>query len=211
MARTLPPVPVSPYKLSHAVLRTAHLDETIRHYEVLLNARVVFDQRPGGAALTYDEEHHRLALIAVPAGPADHGTGEHMRVADETGAVGLDLSAAPGLEHLAFTFESLGALLGMYARAKAAGFKPVYCINHGPTLSIYYADPDGHKNEMMIDTMPMELADECIRTPEFAANPIGWPFDPDDLLAGYEAGAPLAELMTIGRDQYRDLTAASQP
>jgi hypothetical protein len=63
---------------------------------------------------------------------------------------------------------------------------------------------------MLIDTMPMELADECIRTPEFAANPIGWPFDPDDLLAGYQAGTPLAELMTIGRDKYfRDLTAAS--
>jgi catechol-2,3-dioxygenase len=210
MARTLPPAPVSPYKLSHAVLRTAHLDETIDHYELLLNARLVFDQRPGGAALTYDEEHHRLALIAVPAAPADHGTGGQFRVADASELVGLDLSATAGLEHLAFTFESLGALLGMYTRAKAAGKKPVYSLNHGATLSIYYADPDGHKNEMMVDTMPMELADEWIHSPEFAANPIGWPFDPDELLAGYEAGAPLAELMRIGRDRYvQDLTNVS--
>jgi catechol 2,3-dioxygenase-like lactoylglutathione lyase family enzyme len=209
MARTLPTAPVSPYKLSHAVLRTAHLDETIRHYELLLNARVVFDQRPNGAALSYDEEHHRIALVAVPA-PADNGAGEHVRIADASDAVGLDLSVAPGLEHLAFTFGSLGALLGTYARAKAAGVTPVYCINHGPTISIYYADPDGHKNELQIDTMPMELADECIHSPEFAANPLGWPFDPDELLASYEAGAPLTELMTVGRDQYlRDLTAAS--
>jgi catechol 2,3-dioxygenase-like lactoylglutathione lyase family enzyme len=208
MARTVPLAPISPYKLSHAVLRTAHLDETIHHYELLLNARMVFDQRPHGAALTYDEEHHRIALVAVPAAPADHGMGDQFRVADASDAVGLALSATPGLEHLAFTFESLGALLGMYTRAKAAGFKPVYCINHGATLSIYYADPDGHKNEMMIDTMPMELADEWIHTPEFAANPIGWPFDPDELLAGYEAEAPLADLLKIGRDQYvRDLTA----
>jgi catechol 2,3-dioxygenase-like lactoylglutathione lyase family enzyme len=201
MARTLPTTPVSPYKLSHAVLRTAHLDETIRHYQVLLNARMVFDQRPNGAGLTYDEEHHRIALVAVPAAPADHGTGENIHLADDAGTVGLEFSSAPGLEHLAFTFESLGALLGMYVRAKAAGFKPVYCINHGPTVSIYYADPDGHKNEMMIDTMPMELADECLHTPEFAANPIGWPFDPDELVAGYEADVPLAELMNIGRER----------
>jgi catechol 2,3-dioxygenase-like lactoylglutathione lyase family enzyme len=209
MARTLPTAPVSPYKLSHAVLRTAHLDETIRHYELLLNARVVLDQRPMGAALSYDEEHHRIALVAVPE-PADNGAGEHIRVADANDDVGLDLSVAPGLEHLSFTFESLGALLGTYTRAKAAGFKPVYCVNHGPTLSIYYADPDGHKNELQIDTMPMELADEYIHGPEFIANPIGWPFDPDELLASYEAGAPLAELMTIGRQQYlQNSTAAS--
>ncbi|MDT7632501.1 MAG: hypothetical protein QOI50_4431 [Pseudonocardiales bacterium] len=144
MARTLPTAPISPYKLSHAVLRTAHLDETIRHYELLLNARVILDQRPHAAALSYDEEHHRIALVAVPAAPVDHGTGEGIRMTDDTGTVGLDLSSTPGLEHLAFTFESLGALLGLYARAKAAGFKPVYWINHGPSLSIYYADPDGH-------------------------------------------------------------------
>jgi catechol-2,3-dioxygenase len=201
MARTLPTAPISPYKLSHAVLRTAHLDETIRHYELLLNARVILDQRPFAAALSYDEEHHRIALVAVPAAPVDHGTGEGIRMTDDTGTVGLDLSSTPGLEHLAFTFESLGALLGLYARAKAAGVKPVYCINHGPTLSIYYADPDGHKNEMMIDTMPMELADEALHSPEFAANPIGYPFDPDELLASYEAGAPLAELMNIGHER----------
>jgi catechol 2,3-dioxygenase-like lactoylglutathione lyase family enzyme len=205
MARTLPTAPVSPYKLAHAVLRTAHLDETIRHYQVLLNARMVFDQRPGGAAVTYDEEHHRLAFIAVPA-LAETNAGEGVRA---TGAVGLNFSVAPGLEHLAFVFESLGALLGMYVRAKAAGFKPVYSINHGATLSIYYADPDGHKNEMMIETMPMELADEWIHSPEFAANPIGWPFDPELLLVRYEAGVPLAELMTIGRDQYATSTSGT--
>jgi catechol 2,3-dioxygenase-like lactoylglutathione lyase family enzyme len=204
MARTLPTAPVSPYKLSHAVLRTAHLDETIRHYELLLNTRVVFDDRPRGAALTYDEEHHRLALVAVPA-PADNGAGDAIRLTDATGAVGLNLSATPGLEHLAFTFESLGALLGTYRRAKAAGITPEYCLNHGATISFYYADPDGHKNELLIDTMPMEMAEELIHTPEFAANSIGLPFDPDELLADYEAGAPLAELMKIGLGHTREL------
>lgn len=209
MVRTLPTEPVSPYKLAHAVLRTAHLDETIRYYQLLLNARIVFDQRPFGAAVSYDEEHHRLAFVAVPA-QADDGAGESVRYADAAGAVGVDLAVAPGLEHLAFVFESLGALLGTYVRAKAAGFEPVFCINHGLTVSIYYADPDGIKNEFMIETMPMELANDYMHSPEVAANPLGWPFDPDELLARYEAGEPLAELMVIGRDQYfQNLTPAS--
>jgi hypothetical protein len=116
MIRTLPTARIAPYKLAHAVLRTAHLDATIRHYELLLNARMVFDQRPNGAALTYDarlprlarlidapsgvagapesgrrvpgEEHHRLAFVTVPA-PADDGAVEGIRVADPAGAVGL--------------------------------------------------------------------------------------------------------------------------
>ena len=82
--------------------------------------------------------------------------------------------------------------------AKAAGVTPALCLNHGATISFYFADPDGHKNELLIDTMPMEMAEELIHTPEFAANTIGTPFDPDELLAHYEAGAPLAELMKIG-------------
>ncbi|MDT7632500.1 MAG: hypothetical protein QOI50_4430 [Pseudonocardiales bacterium] len=49
--------------------------------------------------------------------------------------------------------------------------------------------------------MPMELADEALHSPEFAANPIGYPFDPDELLASYEAGAPLGELMNIGHER----------
>jgi catechol 2,3-dioxygenase-like lactoylglutathione lyase family enzyme len=210
MTRTLPTEPIAPYKLSHVVLRTAHLAETLRHYELLLNAHVVRDDSPIAVVLAYDEEHHRMMLVGVPPAPADHGTAEHVHVADDTGTVGVDVSAAPGLEHVAFTFGSLGALLGMYTRAKAAGVKPVWCVNHGPTLSLYYADPDGHKSEMMIDTMPLELCNDYIISPESTANGIGWPFDPDELVASYEAGTPLVELMTFGRDQYfAALTAAS--
>jgi catechol 2,3-dioxygenase-like lactoylglutathione lyase family enzyme len=210
MIRNLPTEPFSPYKLAHAVLRTAHLEEAVRYYQLLLNARVVHEQSPFGAALTYDEEHHRLALIAVPAAEAvDHGTVKGVPVADARGADLTDVafSATPGLEHLAFTFESLAALLGTYTRVQAAGIKPQFCINHGPTISFYYADPDGHKTELQVDTMPMELADEYIHSDVNAANPIGWPFDPDELVERFEAGDSLAVLMSIGREHVSSTVA----
>jgi catechol-2,3-dioxygenase len=113
---------------------------------------------------------------------------------------GIAFSAAPGLEHLAFTFESLAALLGTYARVKAEGIKPEFCVNHGPTISLYYADPDGNRTELQIDTMPMELANDYAQTDLHASNPLGWPFDPDDLVERFEAGDSLAELMSFGRE-----------
>lgn len=203
MHRTVPTEPAAPYKLAHVVLRTAHLDEAVSYYERLLNARIVFDQRPFGAGLTYDEEHHRLALIAVPESAAsDVGTVEGIRVSDSNGAdlSSVAFAARAGLEHIAFTFDSLGTLLGTYVRARDLGLLPAFCVNHGPTISLYYEDPDGHKTELQIDTMTMELADEYLGTETHAGNPIGWPFDPEDLLKRYEEGEPLHALMSVGRE-----------
>jgi catechol 2,3-dioxygenase-like lactoylglutathione lyase family enzyme len=94
VTRTLQTTPVAPYKLAHAVLRTAHLDESIAYYCALLNARVVHAQRGRSAGLTYDEEHHRLVLIAVPdAVRSDIRTVSGPLVADAQGA---DFSSLPG-------------------------------------------------------------------------------------------------------------------
>lgn len=202
MPRTVPTEPIAPYKLAHVVLRTAHLDESISYYERLLNARMVFDQRPFGAGFTYDEEHHRLALIAVPDSAPDVGTVEGLRVTETNGADlgGMAFAARAGLEHIAFTFDSLASLLGTYKRVRDLGLLPAVCLNHGPTISLYYEDPDGHKTELQIDTMTMELADEYLGTDTHLGNPIGWPFDPEELLKRYEEGEPLHTLMSVGRE-----------
>ena len=59
------PRPISPTKLSHAVLRTTHLKEMIEWYKTVLNAEVLY-QNEILAFMTYDEEHHRIALAALP-------------------------------------------------------------------------------------------------------------------------------------------------
>jgi catechol-2,3-dioxygenase len=102
---------------------------------------------------------------------------------------------AAGTDHVAFTYADLGDLLHTYRRLKAAGIEPYWCINHGPTTSLYYKDPDGSRIELQVDNMPS--ADETnawMRSGAFAANPIGVVFDPDDLVARWEAGEPLATL-----------------
>jgi len=128
------------------------------------------------AFLTYDAEHHRIAIANLP------GLEDQPPMAAST-------------DHVAFTFADIGDLLYTYARLKRAGIEPYWCVNHGPTTSMYYKDPDGNRIELQIDNYPTaEETNRWMRSGEFAANPIGVVFDPDDLLARYRAGEPLETL-----------------
>src|SRR5262249_49023666 len=59
---------VTPRHLAPVVRRTARLDELVRWYEVVLGAEVVHADRML-AFLTYDDEHHRIAIVSIPGLP----------------------------------------------------------------------------------------------------------------------------------------------
>lgn len=169
---------IVPAKFAHFVLRTSRLEEMKRWYQTVLGARVQFANEMI-AFLTYDEEHHRLALIGRP-GLADAGK-------------------TAGLDHVAYTYSSMGDLLATYKRLKAAGIKPVWCVNHGPTTSMYYRDPDGNRVELQIDNFPsLEALNGWFHSGEFAKNPIGVEYDPDRLVEKFESGVPVDELVRQG-------------
>ena len=130
--------------------------------------------------LRYDDEHHRLVVMNIPA-----------------------LEAAPavpvaGVEHYAFTFATMGDLLSNYLRMKEAGVAPAWCINHGPATSIYYRDPDGNLVEAQFDNLDVDDADAFLRGPYFAKNPIGVDFDPEVLIERYRRGDAMEELIRQG-------------
>lgn len=180
MARTLDPnAPARPSKFAHFVLRVRDLDRSIAWYEEVVGMEVV--QRVGKLAfLTYDDEHHRLAL-------------------GETPVESEPTPGAPGLDHVAYTLADLGALLSTYRRLEAKGYRPSLPINHGPTTSLYYTDPDGNGVEFLIDNFDsVELLQGWMQSDEFQANPIGVTFDPEKLVARYEAGDPIEELLKQG-------------
>jgi len=103
------------------------------------------------------------------------------------------------MDHVAYTLPSLGDLLGTYKRLKAEGIVPVWPINHGLTTSMYYEDPDGMRVELQVENYDSkERLMDYIRGEKFAANPIGIDFDPEKLLARYENGDPLEELIKQG-------------
>ena len=57
--------PIKPEKFAHFVLRVRNIEESIAWYQTVLGMEIV--QRGQKLAfLTYDEEHHRLALVETP-------------------------------------------------------------------------------------------------------------------------------------------------
>jgi len=171
------PEAIAPALFAHFVVRTSNFDAMRHWYQTVLNAHVVHDD--GRLCfMTYDDEHHRLALVNVP---------------------GLQKPAADswGLNHLAYSYNSLRDLLSTYVRLRDQGIVPFRPINHGPTVSIYYHDPDGTGIELQVDTFPTKQeAQEWFGRDAFKENPIGVLFDPEELLKAFEAGVPEEELLT---------------
>ncbi len=174
--RPLDSKPVSPSLFAHFVLRTPQREAMRDWYCTVLGAHTVFEN--GYISfITYDDEHHRVAFVSAP---------ELKRPAD----------ADRNLAHMAYTFEGLGQLLSTYKRLKADGILPYRPINHGPTVSLYYKDPDGNGVELQIDAFKTKKeAADYFHTEAFRADPIGVAFDPEQMVRDYEAGVPEAELV----------------
>jgi len=178
---------VSPKKLAHVVLRTrSRYDEMVAWYLTVLNARIVA-QAGFMAFLTYDDEHHRIAIVHTP----------HASPHDPT---------AEGLDHLSFTYDSLGDLLATHARLRSAGIEPFCPVNHGPTTSLYYHDPDRNRVELQIDNFQdLDKGTELLKALE-DVNPIGLLVDPDELAAQLAAGASQEELVQKTPEEIGPLT-----
>ena len=88
-------------------------------------------------------------------------------------------------------------LLLAYRQRKAKGILPAWSINHGPTTSIYYNDPDGNMIETQTDNFDNnEDANAFMAGPFFAENPIGTDVDPEELIQRLKNGESDSVLKT---------------
>ncbi len=166
---------VAPVRFAHIVFRTSRKEEMVQWYRTVLEAEPSL-HNPFLTFLTFDDEHHRIAIVEMPG----------LKDKDATIAT---------MDHCAFTYASLGDLLATYQRLRETGIHPYWCINHGPNLSFYYRDPDGNQVELEIDVFETsEQVRDWYAGSDFPDNPIGVKFDPDDLIARFQAGEALEEL-----------------
>jgi catechol-2,3-dioxygenase len=168
--------PVAPAKLAHVVLNTLSVPKLRDWYISVLECRIVYGD-DNVCFLTYDDEHHRIAMGTIPG--------------LQEAAGGLRV----GLAHIAFGYRDLGDLLFTYKRLKSKGIEPFWPINHGMTISLYYHDPDGNTVELQVETIsnPDDI-NKFMKSEDFVRNPIGVLFDPDEFVARYEAGVAIEDL-----------------
>lgn len=164
-------------KFAHVVLRTDQPQALTDWYCALLDAHVVYSDE-ALTFMTYDDEHHRVALLHPPV-PIDQ------RKTPNTSA----------MHHCAFTFATIDDLLARYEELRDQGITPAVCVAHGVTTSMYYQDPDGNFVEMQIDRFPEpDDATAYMKGPEYAADSVGPTFDPERMLADRRGGMSTEEI-----------------
>ncbi|GJF32422.1 putative biphenyl-2,3-diol 1,2-dioxygenase III [Kitasatospora sp. NE20-6] len=163
-------------KFAHVVFQTSRPDEMRDWYCAVLDGHTVF-QDDALCFLTFDEEHHRVALITPPT-PLERKT-----------------PATACAHHVAYTFDTLDDLLARYGKLQETGILPAVSIAHGVTTSLYYRDPDGNFVEMQIDNFaePHE-ATAYMHGDEYREDSVGPAFDPAAMLTARRAGATVEEL-----------------
>lgn len=166
----------SPAALCHIVFYTKKFEtmvawycDVLGAYPVMRNDRIAF--------LTYDEEHHRIAVVRKD-----------------------DLVDRPrnaiGFAHAAFGYDRLSDLAAVYSRLKARGIHPVWQINHGPTTSLYYEDPDRNRIELQVDNFPtVDALNDWFAGGAFDRNPIGVEIEFDDVVDRLNRGEPAEQLL----------------
>ena len=99
---------------------------------------------PGGASLVFlsrdPDEHHQMVLVSgrPPGG-------------------GYNV-----VNQISFKLPALGDLQTMHARLREEGIKEFRIVTHGNAWSIYFADPEGNRVELFVDTpwhTPQPLAE----------------------------------------------------
>ncbi len=202
---------VSPSDFAHLAVRVGDLNEALAFYDTVLRCRPHHVARApaetgkparGGAWCSYDIASRSLGeaanLCPKPACSAGIASPSAslvriLLVEDRT----LERGAGDqGYDHFAFEYRTMDELVvRTYAQLKESGVKPYWCTNHGMTTSIYYADPDGNRVETQVDNFPTKAEGLAyIRGPDFARNPVGIDFDPDEMVDKVRGGASYEEM-----------------
>jgi catechol 2,3-dioxygenase-like lactoylglutathione lyase family enzyme len=171
--------------LSHVVLNTSNYEQMKQWYLTVLEATIGLETADHNSCfLRTDEASHRLGMFNVGA------TDDSVSMVQPGSSEG----SVARVNHVAFEYPTLAKLLEAHARLAKESIAPVICLNYGPTMSMYYADPDKNTVELFRDNglTEEELIEFYAGGERNLSNPI--PFDPAAMLKELNGGKTVAEL-----------------
>jgi catechol 2,3-dioxygenase len=123
-------------RVGHVHLRVADLDRALGFYRDAL-----------GFGVTADAREHGLDMVLLAAGDYHHHIG--LNTFDSAGAA--PPSGHTGLYHVAFLYPDRRELGTAVRRLLDHEFPIDHATDHGGTVSVYLADPDGNGVELYYD------------------------------------------------------------
>ncbi len=186
-----------PPRLSEVVPRTSRYAEMKAWYEQSLGVKAYFEHVPADweqrRATVTDRLPTDLKLCFIRMASA-YPYSQVIALFDYAGLQAPQQTS--GLHHLQVRNDHIETLLTRHERLAASGIRPWRCVNHGPATSFYYEDVDGNLVEQSAANFPDEAGFVAfLKSPAFAANPVGAPVDPDELLRRWRAGESAWDLV----------------
>ena len=151
-------------RIGHVHLKVADLDRAIAFYRDALGLNVTVDGREYGfdaAFLAAGDYHHHIGLNSFDSAGGAPPPAEHT-----------------GLYHVAFVYPDRDGLADATRRVLTHGYPIDHGTDHGATVSVYLADPDGNGIELYYDRPRQDWFDDDGR-PVLKLDY----FDPTELLA----------------------------
>jgi catechol-2,3-dioxygenase len=181
--------------LAHLILNTSNYDAMKKWYMCVLDATIGVEiGGEAGCFLRIDESHHRIGMFKVENADTSEGLA-HPGAPDPT--------SKSRLNHFSFEYPTLEDLLETHARLAKEGINPAECLNHGPTVSMYFPDPDKNTIELFYDAKYTE--DQIVEWygggESYAMGAVG--FDPAAMLSELQDGKSTEELTTWTPPQLR--------
>jgi catechol 2,3-dioxygenase len=124
-------------RVGHVHLRVADIDRSLAFYRDALGFRVVADGRSRGLDMVFlaaGDYHHHVALNSI-----------------ETAGATPPPPGRTGLYHVAFLYPDRRELVRALRRLLEHGVAVDHATDHGGTVSLYLADPDGNGVELYYD------------------------------------------------------------
>jgi catechol-2,3-dioxygenase len=165
-----------PMRLGEIVLGTCRYDAMKAWYRQVLDMVEATEHVPQRTATA----HAGPVRICFFRLHAEHPYQDVVAIFGMAGAAGEDAKGCPGLHHMQLRNASIAVLRERYGRLKQSHIVPEWAMNHGPSTSLYYRDPDRNVVELAASNHgSQQETDACLASDEFLRNPAGKPIDPE--------------------------------